>query len=63
VAYHTLLWLDVYRTVDVAGFTPPAPFTLAELEPAGLLPERVYTRDELLGYLHPRPSPLQALSA
>ena len=38
-----------YRTVD--GFAPPAPFTLDELDPAGLLPERPYTRDELGAYL------------
>src|SRR2546421_8711353 len=30
---------------------PPAPFTLAEIDPAGVLPERPYTRDELHTYL------------
>ncbi|MCL4395696.1 MAG: DinB family protein [Chloroflexi bacterium] len=33
------------------GFVPPAPFTLDELDPAGLLPERVYEKHELLAYL------------
>ena len=33
------------------GFAPPAPFTLDELDPAGLLPDRPYTRDELQAYL------------
>lgn len=51
VAYHTLFWLDLYLTGAVEGFTPPAPFTLDELDPAGLLPERQYSRDELLAYL------------
>src|SRR5438874_1150388 len=31
--------------------TPPAPFTLNELDPAGVLPERPYSRDELHTYL------------
>lgn len=51
VVYHTLFWLDLYLTGSVEGFTPPAPFTLDELDPAGLLPERVYTKDELHTYL------------
>lgn len=50
IAYHTLFWLDLYLTGAVEGFAPPAPFTLAELE-AGLLPERPYTKDELIAYL------------
>jgi hypothetical protein len=33
------------------GFAPPAPFGLEELDPAGVLPPRVYTKDELLAYL------------
>ena len=51
IVYHTLFWLDLYLTGTVEGFAPPAPFTLDELDPAGLLPERVYTRDELQTYL------------
>jgi len=35
----------------VEGFAPPAPFTLDEFDPAGLLPERPYTKDELQRYL------------
>lgn len=30
---------------------PPTPFNLDELDPAGLLPERPYTKDELHAYL------------
>lgn len=51
VVYHTLFWLDLYLSGAVEGFAPPAPFTLAELDPAGVLPDRVYDRAELLAYL------------
>src|ERR1700674_5151657 len=51
VAYHTLFWLDLYLSGSSDGFVPPAPFTLGELDPAGVLPPRVYTREELQGYL------------
>jgi hypothetical protein len=51
VVYHTLFFLDLYLSGSVEGFAPPAPFTLDELDPAGLLPERPYTKDELQAYL------------
>ncbi|MHB8575863.1 MAG: DinB family protein [Dehalococcoidia bacterium] len=51
IAYHTLFWLDLYLSGSADGFVPPAPFTLDELDPAGLLPERPFTREELLAYL------------
>lgn len=51
IAFHALFWLDLYLSGAVEGFTPPAPFGLEELDPAGLLPERPYTRGELLVYL------------
>ena len=51
LVYHTLFWLDLYLSGAVEGFGPPAPFTLGELDPAGLVPERVYGKDELLRYL------------
>jgi hypothetical protein len=50
-AYHTLFWLDLYLSGSVEGFAPPAPFTLDELDPAGLLPDRVYSKQELQTYL------------
>jgi hypothetical protein len=50
LCYHTLFWLDLYLTGAEEGFTPPAPFDLVEMEANETLP-RVYTRDELLGYL------------
>jgi hypothetical protein len=51
VVYHTLFWLDLYLYGSIEGFAPPAPFTLDEIDPAGLLPERKYSRDELQSYL------------
>ena len=50
LGYHTLFWLDLYLTGAEEGFAPPAPFDLVEMEDGETLP-RVYTRDELLGYL------------
>jgi len=50
-AYHTLFFLDYYLSDDPDHFNPPTPFTLSEMDPAGVLPERVYTREELLIYL------------
>lgn len=51
LAYHTIFFLDYYMSESSDGFAPPAPFTLSELDPAGVLPDRVYTKDELLSYL------------
>ncbi|MFN8455845.1 MAG: DinB family protein [Anaerolineae bacterium] len=51
LVYHTLFWLDLYLSGRREGFAPPAPFTLDELDPAGVLPEKPYARDELHSYL------------
>src|SRR6266849_1769971 len=51
LVYHTLFFLDLYLSGSLAGFVPPAPFTLDELDPAGLLPARPYSKDELQAYL------------
>jgi hypothetical protein len=51
-AYHCLFWLDYYLTTEPASFAPPAPFTLSEFDPAGAMPPRIYTKEELLHYLH-----------
>jgi hypothetical protein len=45
VAYHTLFWLDLYLTGHSEGFLPPAPFV------RGKLPEKPYTKDQILTYL------------
>jgi len=51
LVYHTLFFLDFYLYDNEKEFRPPAPFTLEELDPSGVLPERPYTKDELLSYL------------
>lgn len=48
--YHVLFWLDLYLTGAEEGFMPPAPFALIEMEEDDL-PDRAYTKDELLAYL------------
>lgn len=51
LTYHTLFFLDYYFSDNADRFAPPAPFTLSELDPTGILPERVYSKEELLTYL------------
>lgn len=54
LVYHTLFFLDYYLSDKIESekdFAPPVPFTLSEFDPEGVLPERVYTKDELLTYL------------
>lgn len=51
LAYHTLFFLDFYLAPSADDFVPPEPFTLSELDPAGVFPDRVYTQAELLEYL------------
>jgi hypothetical protein len=52
LVYHTLFFLDFdLSDAPEEEFRPPAPFNLDELDPAGLLPERPYTKEELLAYL------------
>jgi hypothetical protein len=64
LVFHTLFWLDLYLSDALEGFAPPAPFTLVELDPAGLLPERPYTKEELQAYLrHGRRKCRQAIAA
>jgi len=51
IVYHTLFFLDLYLSNSNKDFNPPYPFTLEELDPSGILPDRVYTKEELLNYL------------
>jgi len=51
MAFHTLFWLDFYFSDDINNFKPPEPFGLEEMDPAGVLPSRVYSKKELLKYL------------
>jgi hypothetical protein len=48
-ACHCLFFLDYYLTLEPKNFAPPAPFTLSEFEDT--MPERIYSKDELLTYL------------
>ncbi|NJO81932.1 MAG: DinB family protein [Blastochloris sp.] len=51
IAYHAIFWLDYYCSASADTFAPPAPFTRSELDMDAVLPERVYTKQELLTYL------------
>jgi len=51
LVFHTLFWLDHDLSGRRKGFAPPAPYTLDELDPAGVYPERVYTKQEMKTYL------------
>lgn len=50
-AFHTIFWLDFYSSDSRESFQPTEPFGVTDLDPSGLLPERVFTRSELLAYL------------
>ena len=64
MVYHTLFFLDYYMSESAEGFAPPEPFTLGELDPAGVLPDRVYSKEELLKYLqHGRQKSRDAIDA
>ena len=52
IAFHTLFFLDFYFSNSAEPFAPPEPFGLEELDPAGILPPRVYSKNELLVYLN-----------
>ena len=49
--YHTIFWLDYYSSTDPDSFFPPESFTLSEFDPKEILPERIYSKQELLQYL------------
>ncbi len=51
LAFHTLWWLDYYLHESPDTFRPPAPYTVDELDPADVRPERAYTKGELRAYL------------
>lgn len=51
IAYHTVFWLNLYLTGTEDGFLPPPPFTLIEQDENGPIPERPYTKAEILDYL------------
>ncbi|SMC71014.1 DinB family protein [Moheibacter sediminis] len=49
--YHCIFWTDYYLTTEPSKFTPPPPFTFSEFDPTGKLPDRTYTKTEVLSYL------------
>lgn len=51
VGFHTLFFLDLYASPSIAGFAPPEPFDLDELEPDRQPHDPPYTKAELQGYL------------
>ena len=51
-AYHTIFFLDYYLCETPDNFIPPAPFSLSEFDANKSMPERNYTQQELLVYLH-----------
>ena len=51
LACHTLFGFDACLGDGEEGFQPPAPFGLEEWGPAGVMPPRTCTRDELSGDL------------
>ena len=51
MVFHTLWWLDYYLDEEPDTFRPPAPYTMDELDPAGVYPDRPYTKDQLRAYL------------
>jgi hypothetical protein len=56
-AYHCLVFLDYYLTIPPDNFSSALPFTITDADkvPAGaiddVIPDRIYSKKELLGYL------------
>src|SRR5271157_85738 len=49
--YHTLFCLDLYLSESPALMNPPSKFKPSEMGPEGPVPQRAYSREELLEYL------------
>jgi hypothetical protein len=49
-AYHCLFFTDYDLTNDPENFHPPEPYTLSEMDPSGIMPDRTYTKEELITY-------------
>lgn len=51
MAYHSLFWLDYYLSLEPKNFSPPEPFNFSEFDPSGALPDKAYSKQQLLVYL------------
>lgn len=51
MAFHTIFWLDYYLTLPTEKYAPPEPFTMSEMDPAGIIPDPAYTKEQLKTYL------------
>ena len=51
IAYHTLFFIDFYLTESPEKFIPFKDFGITELDPKGILPDRIFTKDELKSYV------------
>jgi uncharacterized damage-inducible protein DinB len=51
LVFHTLFWLDYHLSQPIEAYAPPPPFGLEEMDPAGVIPERPYTKTELAAFL------------
>ncbi len=51
-AYHCIFFTDYDLSTDPGNFHPPEPYTMSEMDPSGVMPERTYTKDELISYVH-----------
>jgi hypothetical protein len=50
-AYHTLFFLDYYLDTNPDNFITPEPFGMTEMEIDEVMPERTFTKAELLSYV------------
>jgi uncharacterized damage-inducible protein DinB len=51
IVFHALFWTDYYLADLGERHVPPPPYTLGELDPAGVPPDRPYTKEELRAFL------------
>lgn len=51
ITYHTLFFLDFYLTDSPDDYKQFGEIGLTELDPEGILPHRVFTKDELKSFL------------
>lgn len=51
ITYHCLFWLDYYLSLKPNEFSPPPPYTFSEFDTSGAMPDRTYSKEELISYL------------